>query len=132
MPLYPPNFGPAGYPPYQGSYPPYSHSYPSYPPYSSPGPYPSYPGFRPHHEGMYQPPYSGFYPPHSAARRRSGLKQEPDYFTSGVQSFWPQEGVFPQKSKPLESLNQIMASVGELSNGLNALKQVSALFNPRR
>ncbi|OMP66343.1 hypothetical protein [Domibacillus epiphyticus] len=105
MPFYPPNPG-------SGQFQPYPQSFKRYP-------------------RTYQPPYQGpfqSYSPPSYRNPGPGYP-EPRYTDRGINPFQPQEGLYQQRPGMMGNLNQIVTTVGDISNGINAIRQMGTFFN---
>ena len=91
-----------------------------------------------------------FYPPNSRSRpfqshprayhshspqifRNAGPRYHaPRYIAQDRNPMRYQEGFYPQKQPRWGELNQIMIHVGDLSNGIHALRQIGSFFNSMR
>lgn len=112
---------------------------PFYPP--APGSYRAYHGFYPPN-GLPYPPYVQPYPPNEGSffpqqgfqpfmpYRQSGLRQESPYFAQG---YPPQQygGEHPQPNM-WRNINNLIANVHEISNGINTLRQMGSMFSNLR
>lgn len=126
MPFFPENPGSRPYSPYPGPYQPYDRRYPpyqgSYRPYGGGRPYRPYPG-------PYQP-YGRPYPPNPMSPYRNpGPGPGSGFFTQGINPFSSQGGPYQQRPGTWGNISQIMTNVGDLSNGINALRQMGSFFN---
>ncbi len=118
MPYYPGNPEPRSYQ-HSQFYQPHNRSYLPYP------------EMKPPFKRRYQA-YPEFYPAYPvSSRRRSGLHMEP--VQRGQTLFLPpQENVAPSNSPLWENVNQVIGHVQELTNGINALRQIGSFFSSFR